>query len=148
LVTMKGGAAKPRSPVIELDWEVENPDKDQTVYLLSVRREGDVVWRPLVRAEEPIAKTEYEWNTETFPDGYYRLRVTATDRRANSADRARHTHKVTPLFLVDNTKPALSGITVRYPAVSARANDAMSVISEAAYSVDDGPWQLATTRDG
>lgn len=148
LVTMKDGVTQPRSPVVKLSWSIDNPDDDETVYTLAVRREGEVVWREINTGKNALTATSYEWNTETFPDGWYRLRVSASDRRQNAADRALQTHEITPLFLVDNEKPAVTGITVKYPAVSARATDSMSVIAEMAYSIDDGPWRVGDTRDG
>ena len=33
------------------------------------------------------------------------------------------------------------------PRASARATDALSAIAKAAYSIDDGPWQLAGSDD-
>ena len=74
--------------------------------------------------------------------------MTANDRRANSADRAIESHKTTPLFLVDNQKPSIAGITVRNLQATARATDSMSAIAEMAYSVDDGEWIVGATQDG
>jgi hypothetical protein len=149
LVTITSGAAKPRSPVTKISWKVDNPDSDETSYVLAVRRDGDVNWRPLpTKGGLPITATSYEWNTETFPDGYYRVRITASDARANADARALVSQRTTALFLVDNNKPTLSGIAVRYPAATALATDSMSAIAEAAYSIDDGPWQLADSDDG
>lgn len=145
-ITLKDGAADPRSPVLQIDWKVENPDDDSTEYTLEVRREGDALWRPL--GQEPQTATRYRWNTETFPDGYYRLRLTADDRRANSSDRARQHVRTTGLLLVDNERPRIDGVQVDYPNVSARAVDTMSAIAEMAYSIDDEPWQVGSTRDG
>lgn len=147
-LTLATGAASPRSPIMKLKWKVENPDGDKTRYKLAVRREGDALWRPIATEKKPLTSKSYSWNTETFPDGYYRLRVTAIDDRSNSADRARETHKTTPLFLIDNQKPTVAGVSVSYPKVAARASDDMSPISEMAYSVDDGPWRVGTTTDG
>jgi hypothetical protein len=146
--TLKDGAAKPRSPVLKLDWSVDNPDGDDTRYRLEVRREGEALWRPIVPDKKSLTTTKYEWNTESFPDGYYRLRITAIDDQSNSFDRARETQKISGLFLVDNEKPRIDGINVDYPMASARAVDAMSAIAEMAYSVDDGRWHVGTTSDG
>ena len=33
---------------------------------------------------DPNTKTDFDWNTESLPDGLYRLRVTATDARGRS----------------------------------------------------------------
>jgi len=145
----KTDPAKPRSPVIKVKWTVENPDKDETVFRLAVRREGDVRWRKLVAKDgKPITKKEYEWNSETFPDGYYQLRLTATDYLSNAGKRSLQTQKITPLFAVDNNKPELSGVSVNYPRASARATDALSAVAAAAYSIDDGAWLLAPADDG
>lgn len=147
-VTLAAGAVEPRSPVIKLSWKVENPDGDTTSYRLEVRREGDVLWRPIATEKKPFTSTKYSWNTETFPDGWYRLRVTASDERGNSSDRARVSHKISRLFLVDNQKPSIDGVSVSYPSASARAVDAMSPIAEVAYAVDDGPWRVGACNDG
>ncbi len=49
---------------------------------------------------------------------------------------------------MDNERPKISGLSVRYPAATARATDAMSTIAALAFSVDDGPWQIGGTQDG
>ena len=147
-VTIQRDAAEVRSPVMKIEWKVDNEDKDSTVYRLEVRREGDVRWRPLQTGTKPLASTEFEWNTETFPDGFYRLRVTASDSRANTAARAEETSQTTPLFVIDNTRPTLSAVTVSYPQAAARASDKLSVVAEMAFSVDDGPWHIGGTSDG
>ena len=141
-------AAKPRSPVLKVKWEIENEDGDKTAYALAVRREGEVRWRMVRTGAKPLTKTEYEWNTETVPDGYYRLRVTASDRLANTRPRTLDSSWTTPLIVVDNERPRVSGLSVRYPAATARATDAMSTIAALAFSVDDGPWQIGGTQDG
>jgi hypothetical protein len=42
----------------------------------------------------------------------------------------------------------IEDLRVQYPKATAKANDALGVITELAFSVDDGPWQLGTTGDG
>ncbi|MEM9487975.1 MAG: hypothetical protein AAGC55_02460, partial [Myxococcota bacterium] len=146
--TLKSKTASPRSPVLKLSWKVANPDSDKTRYELEVRREGDALWRPIAIDDDALTSTSFSWNTETFPDGYYRLRVTARDDLANPAARTRESFKTSALFLVDNQRPRIEGISVQYPRASARAVDRMSAIAEMSYSVDDGPWQVGTSNDG
>lgn len=147
-VTLGRGVTKSRSPVLKLSWGASNPDRDTTHYKLAVRREGEVLWRTINTGARPLSTTRFSWNTEAFPDGYYRLRVTSSDRPSNSGDRALTASKTSRLFLVDNGKPRVSAITVRYPQVSARGVDAMSAIHEMAFAVDDGPWMLGGAADG
>ncbi|MEZ4360533.1 MAG: hypothetical protein R3B48_10145 [Kofleriaceae bacterium] len=148
LPTLKELAAKPRSPVLKVKWKIENSDGDDTTYALEVRRDGEANWRPIATGKTPLTATSWEWNTETFPDGWYRLRVTASDAAANSPDRALTSSFATPMFSIDNQRPAVESLSVTYPKATARATDAINVISEMAFSVDDGPWQLGATDDG
>ncbi|MFN0250449.1 MAG: hypothetical protein ACKV2T_26450 [Kofleriaceae bacterium] len=148
LPTLKDLAAKPRSPILKLKWKVENPDSDDTIYTLEARRDGEANWRPISTGKTPLTAATWEWNTETYPDGWYRVRVTASDAAANSPDRALSASATTTLFAIDNQRPTIDGVSVAYPRAQARAADAISTIAEMAFSVDDGPWQLGTTTDG
>lgn len=149
LPTLKDLAAKPRSPILKLKWKIENPDSDDTIYTLEARRDGEANWRPLQTGKTPLTATNWDWNTETYPDGWYKLRVTASDQAANSPDRALQSSKTSTLFAVDNTRPTISGLTINYGrGAAARASDQISTIAEMAFSVDDEPWQLGTTADG
>jgi hypothetical protein len=146
--TLKDSAAKPRSPVLKIKWKVENPDGDETQYALEARRDGEANWRPIATGKAPLTSTSWDWNTETYPDGWYRVRVTASDAAANSPDRALTSSAQSTLFAIDNTRPIIEGLTVTYPRAGARATDTLNTIAEMAFSIDDGPWQLGTTADG
>jgi hypothetical protein len=148
LPTLKDSAAKPRSPVLNIKWKVDNNDGDDTTYTLEARRDGEANWRPIATGKAPLTDTKWDWNTETYPDGWYKVRVTSSDAAANSPDRALTSSYASTLFAIDNTRPTVNALTVTYPKASARATDAISTIAEMAYSIDDGPWQLGTTADG
>jgi sugar lactone lactonase YvrE len=149
-VTTAAGAAKPRSPIVKVKWKVENPDADELAYTLEMRPEGDTVWRPVPTStgSDPYTKTDFDWNTEALPDGLYRLRVTATDGRSNPPEQALAHQLVSTPFLIDNQKPQVSGLEVRYPNAAARAVDSFSRIDEIAYAVDGGDWMMAYPKDG
>jgi hypothetical protein len=146
--TLKDSAAKPRSPVLRVKWKADNADGDDTTYTLEARRDGEANWRPISTGKTPLTATTWEWNTETYPDGWYRVRVTSSDAAANSPDRALTSSATSTMFAIDNSRPTIENLTVNYPKVSARAVDALSNIAEMAYSVDDGPWQLGASADG
>ena len=141
---------KPRSPVLKLKWKIENPDSDDTTYTIEARRDGEANWRPIPTAtgKTPLTAVTFDWNTETYPDGWYRVRVTSSDAAANSPDRALTSSASSTMFAVDNTRPVIENLTVTYPRAQARTSDALTAISEMAYSVDDGPWQLGASVDG
>ena len=66
---------------------MENPDSDNLIYRLGYRQESESVWRPL-GGPDPLTKAEFDWNTDSVPDGLYLVRVWVTDERSNSSDRA------------------------------------------------------------
>jgi hypothetical protein len=148
LPTLKDSAAKPRSPVLRIKWKIDNADGDDTEYTLEARRDGEANWRPISTGKPPLTATQWEWNTETYPDGWYKVRVTSSDALANSPDRALTSSSTSTMFAIDNTRPAIEGLAITYPHATARAHDAISTIAEMAFSVDDGAWQLGTTADG
>jgi sugar lactone lactonase YvrE len=146
-ITAAARGSKPRSPVVKLRWKVENPDDDDLVYRLYFREETEVNWKPL-GGPEPLTRPEYDWNTESIPDGNYVVRVVASDERANPKERALDHSLTSSPFLVDNRKPELADIKVTYPWAAGHARDSFSPISELAYSVDGGDWQPFAPRDG
>ena len=148
LPTLKDSAAKPRSPVLKVKWKIENPDSDDTIYTIDARKDTEANWRPVSTGKTPLTATTWDWNTETYPDGWYKVRVTASDSAANSPDRALTSSGQTVMFAIDNTRPTIEAMTVSYPKAQARATDGISTIAEMAFSVDDGTWQLGTTADG
>ena len=51
-------------------------------------------------------------------------------------------------ILVDNRKPEVTGLAVKYPYVSGRARDDQSPIVAMEYSIDGGDWQILSAADG
>jgi outer membrane protein assembly factor BamB len=140
-------STKPRSPVVKLHWRVDNPDDDDLVYRLYFREEGESNWKS-IGGPDPLTHTEYEWNTESIPDGNYLVMVVASDERANPREDALEHALTSAPFLVDNRKPELADLKIGYPYASGRARDSFSAISELAYSIDGGDWQPFAPRDG
>jgi hypothetical protein len=135
---------------LKLRWKVENPDNDELIYKLWFRQEGDSVWRSL-GGPDPLGKPEYDWNTDSVPDGRYAIRVWASDEKVTPADRALDHQFESPPFLVDNTKPEILGLAAHPTTpmrVTGRAHDAGSVISAIEFAVDGGEWRPAQPDDG
>jgi hypothetical protein len=147
--TSTTGSTKQRSPVVKIKWKVENPDNDEMIYRLYFREESEVNWKPLGGTDrEPLTKTEFEWNTESVPDGNFVVKVVASDERANPRDLTLEHSLTSQPFLVDNRKPEVVDVQVQYPYASGRARDSFSAITEMAYSIDGGEWQPMQPKDG
>jgi hypothetical protein len=139
----------PKSTLVKIRWKVENPDGDTLNYRLFVREEKDPVWKPLGGPEPMVGKVEFDWQTEAIPDGHYLAKVIVTDEPSNPKGRALMSELVSSApYLVDNRKPEVQGLEVRYPFVAGRARDSYSVITELAYSIDGGEWVPFYPLDG
>ncbi len=135
------------SSVLKLRWKVENPDGDELTYRLAFRGESDAVWRPL-GGPDPLTRTDYDWNTEGLPDGHYVVRVTATDERSESQDRALEASLLSQPLLVDNRKPEVVGLATNGAYVSGRARDDQSPLTGLEYAIDGGDWKVLAPTDG
>jgi hypothetical protein len=147
-VTLASGVSKVRSPILKLKWRSENPDDDDLVYTLAFRSEGDTVWGEIPTGAEPLTATTFDWNTETIADGYYRVRVSVSDHRANPADGALGDSMTSGPILVDNQKPAVNGLAVKGNVATGRAVDSFSRIDELAWQIDGGEWRVGAPQDG
>ena len=138
---------KPRTATLKLKWKVENEDKDDLVYRLDMREEMSTAWRR-ISGTKPLEKAEFEWDTEPVPDGYYRVRVVASDEKANAPEHTLTDTRVSARLLVDNRKPTVTGLAARYPQVSGTARDSYSPIKRIEYSIDGESWRLVGPLDG
>ena len=67
---------------------------------------------------------------------------------SNSPDRALESSRTSSLFAIDNSRPVITALTVKDGRATATVEDELSIITELAFAIDDGPWQLGTTTDG
>lgn len=94
----------PPSTVMHVRWKAHDPNKDHLIYKLAYRRAGSHKW---IRIDKNIDQSDYEWQTRQVPDGYYRLRVTASDSPDNPPDMAMTDSRESNAVLVDNQPPRL-----------------------------------------
>ncbi|MBN1844505.1 MAG: hypothetical protein JW810_02400 [Sedimentisphaerales bacterium] len=152
----KGGPpAKPGgNPTAEqnltVSWKGEDPNKDKLRYKIYARPVGGQNW---IRLAKDLDKSPYAWNTRTAADGYYEIRVEASDDLDNPSAAALSDSRISPPVAVDNSPPQVPELNWqlqdRTVKVTLRGQDALSVIQEVRYSVDSAEeWQLALASDG
>jgi hypothetical protein len=76
------------------------------------------------------------------------VRVWASDERVTPHDRALDFSYDSPPFLVDNTKPEVTDLQARVPAVTGKVRDEASTITQIEYSIDGNEWRPAAPTDG
>jgi hypothetical protein len=131
----------------QIQWDAIDPNDDFLVFDLAYRREDETRWK--VFAEDVDGKL-YTFNARGIPDGAYRIRVTASDRRFNPGNE-RTTEMESEIFLVDNTAPVF--VDVKHERqdgevrISGVVRDELSEIARLEYSVDGGDWEDIRAQD-
>ncbi|HUK82979.1 MAG TPA: hypothetical protein VLZ12_10150 [Verrucomicrobiae bacterium] len=140
---------KPASTIQHISWRAQDKDGDTLVYRLFYRAEGDDSWIAITR-DKPLKKTEYSWDTESVPDGWYRIKVVASDEESNPVGEALADEKISDLVKVDNTRPQV--LQLSYDAATGVlkgiARDNLSLVVYLEYAIDGGDWKFFAPKDG
>jgi hypothetical protein len=119
------------------------------VFKLEIRGESETGWKPM---RDNLRERYYSWDSTGYPDGKYRVRVTASDAPSNTPEQALTSSRESDRFLIDNTAPEIGGLTAIAQAakieVRFHARDALNALAKAEYSVNGGEWKVVepTTR--
>ena len=130
-------------------WSATDDNGDGLIFRLEIRGVEETNWKLL---KEKLRERYWSWDSTAFPDGEYRLRVTASDLPDNPPAEALSATMVSDPFLIDNTPPAVTGLAGNAAGgklhASWKAADALSNIGKAEYSLDGGDWTMAAPVTG
>ena len=138
------------STTVNVSWSVDNPDHDSLRYRLSFRREGQALWRDMLRPDETVIspKTEYEWDTQSLPEGKYRIRVEASDEASNPPDQVQKHALESTTILVDNTPPRITA-SIAGRQLKARIVDGLGPVVRCEMAIDGRvDWRPLAPNDG
>ncbi len=129
------------SAVYKLAWTADNADGDRVRYRLRFRREDQSVWRDILRESETLTEERYAWNTASIPDGFYVVRVEASDELDNAAGLAlSHTADSEPIR-IDNHPPRIEQLRVSGARLTGVATDGLGPIARLEVAIDGGEWR-------
>ncbi len=146
-------AVKDRT-AITVRWAAHDDDGDDLIYSLYLRGDGENVWRLI---KDRITDKAYSFDATLVPDGGYQIKVIASDSPSQPPGTALTGEKISDRFVVDTTPPVISGFKATAEPANCAGNsgtscplpfrivfdaeDAVSPIAHAEYSIDAGPWQ-------
>jgi hypothetical protein len=95
------------------------------------------VWRVL---KDKLLDRYFAFDTASFPDGKYIVRVTASDAPSNMPSAVLSSSLDSESFTIDNTPPVITVNSAAAKAIKFNTKDALSWIDKAEYSLDGGEW--------
>ncbi|HVP47185.1 MAG TPA: hypothetical protein VMT32_11400 [Bryobacteraceae bacterium] len=124
-------------------WVAVDDNGDNLIYTVEIRGVGETEWKLL---KDKVREKYVSWDSTAFPDGEYRIRVTASDLPSNTKEDALTGQLESEVLVIDNTPPRITGLagTRNGNRIEVRwhAADAQSIITKAEYSVDGGEWMV------
>jgi hypothetical protein len=118
-------------------WNAVDSNGDLLTFKVELRQKNETVWRVL---KDKLLDRYYAFDTSSFPDGNYVLRITASDAPANTPADALTGSLESDSFIIDNTPPVITVNSLTKREVKFTAKDALSWIDKAEYSLDGGDW--------
>jgi glucose/arabinose dehydrogenase len=137
---------------ITVRWAAHDDNGDDLKFSLYLQGDGEKGWRLL---KDELTEKAYSFDATLIPDGGYRIKLVASDAPSHTPAEALTADKISDRFEIDTTAPVVSGLQAtplsgaaceggscgRQFQVSFDAEDAISPIARAEYSIDAGPWQ-------
>ena len=135
-------AIVPAKGYVGIRWAASDANEDKLVFTLEIRGEQETAWKLL---KEEVESDHLSWDSTSFPDGWYRVRIKASDRLSNPAAQELNASRISDPFMIDNGAARISDLTARFEdgrlAVRFRAADTTTKISRAQYSLDGSDWK-------
>lgn len=135
------------SSAYKVKWKTDNADGDALRFRIYYKDEQSSVWRSMLREGDVVTGTEQSWDTDGIPDGYYRVRVEASDELDNPAGFTEKNVGESEPLLVDNSPPAIEGLKVEKGSVVGTARDNLGPINKLEYTADGLDWKPMFPKD-
>ena len=129
----------------KVSWAAADPDGDKLGYVITYRQRGTSQW--LMLHDRTYPKTSMMLAPKDMPDGWYEVRVQATDALVNPVGEGVEAARISKPFLVDQGRPEVAG-EVRDGVLTGVAADRVSNVVRVIVSFDGEPPVLAGAGDG
>jgi len=131
-------------------WTAADPNHDFLTFGVEYRHVGSAGWKMLVK--DLSQNYFYRWSSEIWPDGFYEIRVVASDGATNPPHLVKKFEKASQPFKVDNTGPLVSNFSAN-PAEASGTNlyfeisDALSALYLTELIIDADNWVILEPVD-
>lgn len=130
-------------------WEAGDENEDDLVFTIYIKKDGESAWRPL---KEGWANSLFAFDTISFPDGVYFIKLEASDMASNPAGMELKTEKTSQPLIIDHSLPVIADFSAvkekNTLVVAFQAEDSFSSIEKVEYLVRPGKWRVVFPVDG
>jgi len=120
-------------------WSEVDENGDTLIHKIEIRGEKEHNW---ILLRDKVYEKYYSFDSTAFPDGDYRIRITASDSPSNTPENTLETTEESDPFTIDNSPPKITGLQRTVTGVKWHAADELSTIRKAEYSLDGGDWTV------
>lgn len=129
-------------------WKADDENEDSLSYTITLKKEGEKEWRVL---EERWPDTLFAFDTVSFPDGIYFIKIVASDLPSNPQGSELRTEKTSQPLTIDNSAPLIKNFLAQRDKdrldVTFQAEDSFSYIKEVKYLVRPDDWRVVFPED-
>ncbi len=130
-------------------WKATDPDGDSLSFIFSYKGKEEKEWKQL---KKNLKSKSFIWDETALPDGFYTIKLSASDMPDNPATRALGVELVSEPFIVDNSPPEVrvksSKVRGENIELKVEAEDKLSIVNSCSYSVNGGSWNVVLPVDG
>jgi len=132
-----------------LRWIADDANGDELCFHLFIQLRGDQRWRVLKKS---LSQKMYEWDSRLLPDGEFRIKIIASDEKANPVNLCKTDERISDWFVNDNSCPIIEKMQVKKVAkdslqISFQVTDNYSAVTEVAFSTNIEQWHLVYPVD-
>ena len=129
-----------------LRWTARDPNADELVYAVSVRRENEAEgW---LEMKDELEEDRYSFDATVLPDGLYRFQVKVSDERGNDGTEGATATRTSEAVVIDHSPPTLGEVKRDGARLRVVVEDSWNIVREAVWSADVSPWENAKVDDG
>lgn len=130
-------------------WKTQDPNDDQLTYELYFQEINEKNWWEL---KKELTRSSYTWDSRMMPDGKYRIKIVADDRKSNPINTTKQSEKISAWFIIDNTGPKIETSRINEATgdslqISFRVVDELSPIKQVQISCDVQKWLWVYPQD-
>lgn len=130
-------------------WEASDENEDRLIYTLYLKREDDRQW---ISLKENWEESIFAFDTVSFPDGVYHIKVEVTDNPSNPLGMELKSERISSPLIIDNSLPVVKNFQATQDkntlTVTFSAEDSMSSIEEVLYIIRPDKWRSVFPLDG